>query len=57
MTAHDAARGREIVESGRYAPPRGALLGRIGTWQLDVYQNSPQPWKDALLAESEGTQP
>jgi hypothetical protein len=55
MTAHDAAndaeRGRRIVESGKYAPPLGKYLGRIEYWGLDVFEGSPQPWKDALAEE------
>jgi hypothetical protein len=44
-------RGREIYASGKYAPKRGAFLGRIQAWGLDVYEGSPQTWKDALFAE------
>jgi hypothetical protein len=47
-------RGREIFESGKYAKPRGAFLGRLDSWGLDVYEGSPQPWIDALMAEQEG---
>jgi hypothetical protein len=47
------ARGKAIAESGRYDPDRrrGELLGRLEAWGLDVYENSPQPWIDALIAE------
>jgi hypothetical protein len=48
------ARGKRIFESGKYAPKRGNLLGRIQAWGLDVYEGSPQSWKDALAAEYEG---
>jgi hypothetical protein len=48
---NDAERGRRIVESGAYAPPLGKYLGRIDAWGLDVFENSPQPWIDALLDE------
>ena len=51
MTAHNAERGKQIVDSGRHAPPRGEHLGTITHWGLDVYKNSPQAWKDALAAE------
>jgi hypothetical protein len=47
-------RGREIFESGKYAAPRGKFLGRLESWGLDVYENSPEPWKQALEAEHEG---
>ena len=40
-----------LIESGRYAPPLGEYLGRIEAWGLDVFENSPQPWKDALAHE------
>jgi hypothetical protein len=33
---------------------RGAFLGRLESWGLDVYENSPEPWKQALEAEHEG---
>lgn len=49
MSAHET--GRRIIESGKYAPARGAYLGTIDYWGLDVYENSPHEWKDALLAE------
>jgi hypothetical protein len=45
------ARGKAIAESGKYVRPRGKHLGRIESWGLDVYDGSPQEWKDALLAE------
>jgi hypothetical protein len=45
------ARGNALIESGKYASPRGAYLGRIEHWGIDVYQGSPEEWKDALLAE------
>jgi hypothetical protein len=45
------ARGKAIAESGKYAPKRGKFLGRLESWGLDVYEGSPQEWKDALLAE------
>jgi hypothetical protein len=48
------ARGKQIFESGRYAPARGKFLGRIETWDLDVFEGSPEPWKDALEAEQSG---
>ena len=44
------ARGKAIVESGKYLPPRGEHLGRL--WGvLDVYEGSPQPWIDLLMQE------
>jgi hypothetical protein len=46
-------RGREIYESGKYALPRGKFLGRLESQGLDVFENSPQPWIDALRAEQE----
>jgi hypothetical protein len=49
---YNAERGRRIVESGKYAPPLGEYLGRIEHWGIDVYENSPQQWKDALREES-----
>ena len=53
-TEHDAERGKQIIDSGRYAPPRGEYLGTIELhWGLDVFEGSPQPWIDALLAEAE----
>ena len=45
------ARGKAIAESGKYAPRRGEFLGRIEAWGLDVYEGSPQGWKDALAKE------
>jgi hypothetical protein len=48
-----AAKGKAIVASGKYAPPRGELLGTITAWGLPVYEGSPQPWKDALYQEQE----
>jgi hypothetical protein len=51
MTANDAERGKQIANSGKYAPPQGAYLGRIESWGLDVYEGSPESWKDALLDE------
>lgn len=53
MTGDLVARGRTIIASGRYAPPRGKYLGRLEFWGLDVYEGSPQAWIDALLAEAE----
>jgi hypothetical protein len=44
-------RGKAIAESGRYLPARGECLGHLESWGLDVYEGSPQQWKDALLAE------
>jgi hypothetical protein len=32
---------------------RGRYLGRVESWGLDVYENSPQAWKDALYAETD----
>lgn len=46
------ARGKAIAESGKYTRPRGELLGILESWDLPVYQGSPQPWIDALLAEA-----
>lgn len=43
--------GAQIVKSGKYAPPRGELLGRIEAWGLDVYEGSPREWRDALMGE------
>ena len=48
-----AAQGKTIVDSGRYAPPRGELLGTITGWELDVYEGSPQQWKDTLYQDQE----
>jgi hypothetical protein len=48
------ARGKAIFASGKYAPKRGAFLGRLESWGLDVYEGSPEPWKQALEAEHEG---
>lgn len=45
------ARGKAIAASGRYVPPRGAFLGTLETWGLDVFDGSPPEWKSALLAE------
>ena len=45
------AKGKAIADSGKYLPPRGQLLGRLESWGLDVYENSPQEWKTALLIE------
>lgn len=53
MTDDLVARGKAIVESGKYAPPRGEYLGRIDHSGLDVYAGSPQPWIDALFAAEE----
>jgi hypothetical protein len=47
------AKGKAIVESGKYLPPKGRLLGRIEAWGRDVYEGSPQEWIDAWLAEVE----
>jgi hypothetical protein len=47
------ARGKAIAESGKYTP-RGAFLGRLQSWGLDVYEGSPQEWKNALFAEWDG---
>jgi hypothetical protein len=49
----DSAHGKEIAESGKYDPDRrrGAFLGRLESWGLDVYEGSPQKWIAALLAE------
>jgi hypothetical protein len=33
------------------ADDRGAFLGRLESWGLDVYEGSPQEWKDALRQE------
>jgi hypothetical protein len=44
-------RGRQIFESGKYAPKRGEFLGRIESWGLDVFEGSPESWKDALRHE------
>jgi hypothetical protein len=33
---------------------RGQFLGRLESWGLDVYEGSPQPWIDALIAEQRG---
>jgi len=52
MSDELTARGLRIIKSGKYVPPRGAHLGRIEAWGLDVYEGSPQQWIDALLAES-----
>ncbi|HKH51844.1 MAG TPA: hypothetical protein VKA77_08635 [Mycobacterium sp.] len=45
------AKGKQVVESGRYAPKRGELLGRLELWGVDVYEGSPQEWKTALARE------
>lgn len=47
-----AARGKAIVDSGVHSPACGVHLGHIEQWGLDVYENSPQQWKDALYAEA-----
>lgn len=49
--SYDARAGEAIIKSGKYLPPRGEYLGRIRHWGLDVYENSPRPWKDALFEE------
>jgi hypothetical protein len=46
------ARGKAIVQSGRHAPARGEHLGRL-YGVLDVYEGSPQPWKDALAHQEQ----
>lgn len=46
------ARGKSIIDSGRYAPQRGEYLGTIEYWGLPVYENSPPEWKDALRKEA-----
>lgn len=51
--ADDIARGETIVRSGKHAPPRGEYLGTITAWGLDVYEGSPQEWKDVLRQEQE----
>ena len=48
-----AEQGKAIVESGKYAPPRGDYLGTIERWGLPVYEGSPQEWIDALYQEQE----
>jgi hypothetical protein len=55
LTTHGEwiARGKRILESGKYAPKRGKFLGRLESQGLDVYEGSPQPWIDALRAEQE----
>lgn len=54
MNHNDAAdRGKAIVESGKYAPPRGEHLGTIRHWGLDVFEGSPQQWKSALFEEAD----
>lgn len=45
------AAGRAVAESGKYSPPRGEYLGRIERWGLDVFEGSPQSWKNALAEE------
>ncbi len=47
------ARGKAIAESGKHLPRKGAPLGRIEAWGLDVYEGSPQERIDAWLAEAE----
>jgi hypothetical protein len=49
-------RGEQIARSGKYAPPLGKYLGRIDAWGLDVFENSPPEWIDALLDEMARTQ-
>jgi hypothetical protein len=51
VTDNDIARGESLSRSGKYAPPRGDYLGTITHWGLDVYEGSPQEWKDALAQE------
>ncbi|MGO9350832.1 MAG: hypothetical protein ACLP3C_08400 [Mycobacterium sp.] len=47
-------RGKQIAESGKYAPPRGEYLGRIESWgRLDVYEGSREEWIEALRAEQD----
>jgi hypothetical protein len=53
VSADDIARGETICRSGKYAPPRGQLLGTITAWGLDVYEGSPQQWVAALHQEQE----
>jgi len=48
------ARGKTIADSGVYVHERGELLGRLQSWGLDVFEGSPQPWIDALMAEARG---
>jgi hypothetical protein len=47
----DIERGRTLFESGKYAKPLGKYLGRLESWGLDVFEGSPQAWKDELIAE------
>jgi hypothetical protein len=42
------AKGKTLFESGAYATPMGAHIGVIKRYGLDVYEGSPQQWKDAL---------
>ncbi len=46
------ARGKAIAASGKYLRPRGEYLGRIEAWGLDVFEGSPQEWKNALHQEA-----
>jgi hypothetical protein len=46
------AKGEAIAESGKYLPPRGEYLATIAARGLDVYEGSPQAWKDALREEA-----
>jgi hypothetical protein len=49
----EVERGRLLAASGAHLP-RGELLGHLEFWGIDVYEGSPQPWIDALLAERKG---
>jgi hypothetical protein len=48
------ALGKEIFESGKYAPKGGELLGRLDSWGLDIYERSPKEWIDAWVKEELG---
>jgi hypothetical protein len=49
MTDDLAARIEAIFN--KHIPERGEYLGTVEYWGLDVYDGSPQEWKDALIAE------
>ena len=48
------AHAKAVLTSGKYARPRGELLGTIERFRLPVYEGSPQEWKDALRQEEPG---
>ena len=53
MTDDLVAEGKAIVASGKHTPPRGEYLGRL-YGVLDVYEGSPQEWRDTLQQRLDG---